>query len=170
MNRNFEITNNSTIYDGEVSLSLRRYGKEYYKKTIHNNATKEFLNYVARAVSLTNTDVNDRPGYILPLGENDKSIISFPVLYESSNVTDVSNSSDGSNSSSVEYSFMIPDTLIQAGSNIEKLNLLPINLYKDNNGRYIPYAYISLESPIEVEAETSIYLKWKLKFSAGNVV
>lgn len=160
-NINLQAANNTGVYSGNITITLKHGTKTFDVVKAHNAGTKEFFSYILNCIKGYN-DYNNRPGYIYVYSDNDFAIksINTPILYsdvsEPVGVDGIS-SANTLDAASMTYSFLIPDTLI-SGKTIKGLQLVSL---ADKQ----VYAEVILEVPIIANANTNVEIDWKLNLS-----
>lgn len=168
-------------YSGKVTIKTLHKDKVVKTRTIKNTGCGPLFDCVVRALKGNNT-TDLSPKYIrlyhtsstIPASENplkeeyigtltkEKTVI--PVLLDDSEITSESN-----DEASIEYSFLVPASILSEVTSEEKVNLIGIYNSLNMNERKNPSAYIRLADDEEIQGTelatgVSYMIIWKMTF------
>lgn len=170
MNKKVKITSQSSLYTGNVKITLLKGKKPYKVIRQHNEGLYDFFRYICEGIM--GKDVNgSTPTFIIPLtgGINDnlesRKLINYGIVTEGTpDINGFSTDSDNSYDSwaSLTYTFLIPGTVI-GGRSVTGFLLQGL----DNKN----FAILNLASgELEVNDTSNILIQWTLRFANGTPV
>jgi len=156
MDKKVEVGEKSSVYSGNIKLTLKKGTTPYKIIKKHNTGTFEFFKYILKAVR---GDVlpNDRPAHvklIYYINETTERISKYGVMYNDK--PKVSDSYIGTiPKATMTYNFLIPETVVELGK-IKGLQL------ESANGVIYAKVYFKNDELVEINKNTNIELDWEL--------
>ena len=165
-NQKIKSKENSGMYFGKVTMTLKKGNQKYKTIVQHNKGTEEFFKYILNCIQGNNL-YNYRPGYarliykvLKPDGKTyEEKVARYPINYtEIGDVITIPESDEDPTypRASMIYHFFIPETLIEYNNDVIGVQLLSLD-----NSRTL-YAEVRFDDPVTVNTNTNIDLQWEM--------